>query len=104
MAKKIWKARLNCIMPFGDFNAGESVELDDSSVDARVKACFECLTPEEVKAEAEAKKTDPDTKVMVERLKAAKIPMKRGITKEEIRKLFNDFLAASSTEVAGVVK
>ena len=41
---------------------------------------------------------------MVQRLKAAKIPLKRGISKDEVKKLFQEFLAASSTEVAGEVK
>lgn len=88
---RTWKANMDCDMPFRDFRKGETVELDDSQVTPRVKALFTCLTPEQVEQSKE--KPDPDFKVMVERLKAAKIPLRRGITKAEVRKLFNDFLA-----------
>lgn len=90
---RVWRAKMNCIMPWRDFQRGETVELKDSQVDARVKALFECLTPEEAKP----KKIDPDIKVMVERLRAAKIPMKKNIGEKEIRSLFERFLAQGST-------
>lgn len=100
--KRVWRAKMNCQMPFRDFMKGETIELADSEVTPRVKELFECLTAEQVKASEPD--DDPDYKVMVQRLKAAKIPLKRGITKEEVKKLFQEFLAASSTEVAGEVK
>lgn len=87
-------------MPWRDFAKNETVELDDSEVTPRVKALFDCMTPEQVSAEEEAKKDDPDFKVMVQRLKAANIPLKRGISKEEVKKMFDDFLSAQPTEVA----
>lgn len=74
-------------MPFRDFLKGESVELDDNDVTARVKALFECVDkPVE-------KKSDPDFNVMVARLRAAKIPIPRGANKEKVSELFNAFLA-----------
>lgn len=88
---RTWKANMDCDMPFRDFRKGETVELDDSQVTPRVKALFTCLTPEQVKAENA--KPDADMKVMIERLKAAKIPIRRGATKADIRKLFDEFLA-----------
>lgn len=98
---RTWRAKMNCQMPWRDFQRNETVELRDSQVDARVKALFECLTPEEAKP----KKTDPDIKVMVERLKAAKITIKRGATEDDIRRLFNDFLAGSTAgEISQAVK
>lgn len=105
MAKRTWVAKMDCQMPFRDFRKGECWEFDDSEVTVRVKSLFDCLTEKEVEARKEAEKTDPDFKVMVERLKAAKIPLKRGITKDEVRKLFNEFLANNQTDgVAGSVK
>ena len=87
MAKRTWVAKMNCQMPFRDFLKGESVELDDSEVTARVKALFECVdNPVE-------KKSDPDFNVMVARLRAAKIPIPRGANKEKVSELFNAFLA-----------
>lgn len=97
MAKRIWRAKMNCQMPWRDFLKNETTELDDENVTQRVKDLFECLTPEEVAAEESAKKGDPDVKVMVSRLKAAKIPMKRGITVSEVRGLFDKFLAEGTT-------
>lgn len=95
--KRIWRAKMNCQMPWRDYAKNETVELDDAQVDERVKALFECLTPEEVKAEEDAKKGDPDMKVMVSRLKAAKIPMKKGISKAEVKDLFDRFLGSGAT-------
>lgn len=87
MAKRTWVAKMNCQMPFRDFLKGESVELDDNEVTARVKALFECVDkPVE-------KKSDPDFNVMVARLRAAKIPIPRGANKEKVSELFNAFLA-----------
>lgn len=87
MAKRTWVAKMNCQMPFRDFLKGESVELDDNDVTARVKALFECVDkPVE-------KKSDPDFNVMVARLRAAKIPIPRGANKEKVSELFNAFLA-----------
>lgn len=100
--KRVWRAKMTCQMPFRDFIKGETIELADSDVTPRVKALFECLTPEQ--ARAAEPDDDPDFKVMIQRLKAAKIPLKRGISKDEVKKLFQEFLAASSTDVAGEVK
>jgi hypothetical protein len=106
MGMKVWRAKMRCQMPWRDFDRNETVELDDSQVTARVKELFDCLTPDEVKAEEEAKKEDPDFKVMVARLKAAKIPLKRGISKDEVKELFNQFLVegATASDVAEAVK
>ena len=90
---RTWRAKMNCQMPWRDFQRNETVKLMDSQVDARVKALFECLTPEEAKP----KDTDPDIAVMVSRLKAAKIPLKKNMGSKEIRELFERFLAKGST-------
>ena len=95
--KRIWKAKMNCIMPWRDFTKGETCELDDSEVTPRVKALFECLNQEEKKETAE----DSDLKIMVERLKAAKVPIKKGYSADKIRELFNEFLGKGAT--AGAV-
>lgn len=97
MAKRVWRARMNCQMPWRDFVKNETVELDDNDVTPRVKDLFECLTPEEIKQEEDKKKGDPDVKVMIARLKAAKIPLKRGITTAEVKELFGKFLAEGAT-------
>ena len=93
-------------MPWRDFEKGEMIELDDNDVTVRVKELFECLTPEEAKAAEDAKNGDPDIKVMIERLKAAKIPMKRGVKPEEVKELFKRFLVedANASGVADSVK
>lgn len=91
MAKRTWVAKMNCMMPFKDFAKGESVVLDDSEVTPRVKALFEC------KDAPEKKDDDPDFKVMVARLKAAKIPIPRGANKEKVKELFNQFLVEGAT-------
>ena len=90
---RTWRAKMNCQMPWRDFVKNETVELKDSQVDARVKALFECLTPDEAKQ----KETDPDIEVMVSRLKAAKVPLKKNMGEKEIRELFERFLAKGST-------
>ena len=97
MAKRIWVAKMNCQMPFRDFAKGEEIELDDENVTARVKALFDCRDKEE-KVEADA-----DFKVMVARLKAAKIPIPRGATKEKVKELFDTFLVkgALASSIAG---
>lgn len=92
-AVRVWRAKMNCQMPWRDFQKNETVELKDSQVDARVKALFECLTPEEAKP----KGVDPDIAVMVSRLKAAKVPVKKGMDETEIRELFDKFLGKGST-------
>ena len=89
---RVWRAKMNCQMPWRDFQKNETVELKDSQVDARVKALFECLTPEE----ANPKGADPDIAVMVSRLKAAKVPLKKSMGDKEIRELFKRFLASST--------
>lgn len=94
MAKRTWVAKMNCMMPFKDFAKGESVILDDSEVTPRVKALFEC------KDVPEKKDDDPDFKVMVARLKAAKIPIPRGASKEKVKELFNQFLVEGATAPA----
>ena len=97
MAKRIWVAKMNCQMPFRDFVKGEEIELDDANVTARVKALFDCRDKEE-KAEVDA-----DFKVMLARLKAAKIPIPRGATKEKVKELFDTFLVkgALASNIAG---
>lgn len=97
MAKRIWVAKMNCQMPFRDFMRGEEIELDDENVTERVKALFECRDKEE-KVEADA-----DFKVIVARLKAAKIPIPRGATKEKVKELFDTFLVkgALASSIAG---
>ena len=106
MSKKLWRAKMRCQMPWRDFEKGEMIELEDNDVTVRVKELFECLTPEEAKAADDAKKGDPELKVMIERLKAAKIPMKRGINPDEVRELFKKFLVddANANGVAESVK
>lgn len=95
MAKRVWRAKMNCQMPWKDFAKNETVELDDADVTLRVKDLFECLTPDEV--EAGKRKSDPDLKVMVARLRAAKVPMRRGMSEDEIRELFDRFLVEGAT-------
>ena len=97
MAKRIWVAKMNCQMPFRDFLKGEEIELDDENVTARVKALFDCRDKEE-KVEADA-----DFKVMLARLKAAKIPIPRGATKDKVKELFDTFLVkgALASSIAG---
>lgn len=90
---RTWRAKMNCQMPWRDFTKNETVELKDSQVDDRVKALFECLTPDKVKSA----KRDPDIDVMISRLKAAKIPLKKNMGENEIRSLFEQFLAKGST-------
>ena len=106
MSKKLWRAKMRCQMPWRDFEKGEMIELDDKDVTVRVKALFECLTPDEAKAADDAKRGDPELKVMIERLKAAKIPLKRGINPNEVKELFKKFLVddASANGVAESVK
>lgn len=77
-------------MPFRDFLRGEEVVLDDEQVTARVKALFYCK-----EGEVE-KKEDPDTKVMRDRLKAAKVPIPRGEGADKIKELFDTFLSQGS--------
>lgn len=90
---RTWRAKMNCQMPWRDFVKNETVELKDSQVDARVKALFECLTPEEAKG----KECDPELDVMVSRLKAAKVPLKKNMGGREIRELFDKFLGKGAT-------
>lgn len=106
MSKKLWRAKMRCQMPWRDFEKGETIELEDNDVTVRVKELFECLTPEEAKAADDAKNGDPELKVMIERLKAAKIPLKRGIKPDEVRELFKKFLVddANVNGVADSVK
>lgn len=92
MAKRIWVAKMNCQMPFRDFMKGEEIELDDENVTARVKALFDCRDKEE-----KAKADDADFKVMVARLKAAKIPIPRGANKDKVKELFKQFLVDGAT-------
>jgi hypothetical protein len=94
MAKRTWVAKMNCMMPFKDFAKGESIVLDDSEVTPRVKALFEC------KNIIEEKDDDPDFKVMVARLKAAKIPIPRGANKDKVKELFKQFLVEGATAPA----
>ena len=100
--KRTWRAKMNCQMPTRDFLKNETIELFDSEVTPRHRALFECLTPEQ----AEPKKADPDLSVMVARLKAAKIPMKKNITDKEVRELFDKFLGSGATagQISGDAK
>lgn len=91
--ERVWRAKMNCQMPWRDFVRGETVKLKDSQVDSRVRALFDCLTPDE----AEEKKLNPDVAVMVSRLKAAKVPMKKNMSEEKIRELFDRFLGSGAT-------
>lgn len=104
--KRTWRAKMRCQMPWRDFEKGEMIELLDSQVTVRVKELFECLTTDEVKAVEEANKEEPDLKVMIARLRAAKIPMKRGISKQEVKELFDKFLieGATASDVAESIK
>lgn len=86
--KRTWKAKTACSMPWREFAAGETCELDDGEVTPRVKALFDCLTQEEVAMAAEAAKPDPDFEVMVQRLRQAKVTIPKKATKAEIRSLF----------------
>lgn len=97
MAKRIWIAKMNCQMPFKDFMKGEAIELDDENVTSRVKALFECRDKDD------NVDTDADFKVMVSRLKAAKIPIPRGANKDKVKELFNTFLVngALASSIAG---
>lgn len=90
---RTWRAKMNCQMPWRDFVKNETVELKDSQVDARVRALFECLTPEEAKG----KERDPELDVMISRLKAAKVPLKKNMGEKEIRDLFDRFLGKGAT-------
>lgn len=90
---RTWRAKMNCQMPWRDFVKNETVELKDSQVDARVKALFECLTPEEAKG----KERNPELDVMISRLKSAKVPLKKNMGEKEIRDLFDRFLGNGAT-------
>ena len=90
--KRTWRAKMNCQMPTRDFVKNETVELYDREVTPRHRALFECLD-----ADAEPKKADPDIAVMVSRLKAAKVPMKKNMSEEAIRELFDKFLGSGAT-------
>jgi hypothetical protein len=82
-------------MPWSDFERGEIVELDDEQVTPRVKELFECLNPDGKTTKSES--DDPDINVMVARLKAAKVPLKKNMTNEKIRELFDEFLGRGAT-------
>lgn len=75
-------------MPWRDFAAGETCELDDGEVTDRVKALFDCMTPDEVKAAEEAAKPDPDYEVKLQRLRQAKVTIPKRATKAEVEDLF----------------
>ena len=97
--RRMWKAKMDCQMPWRDFERGEMVELDDEQVTPRVKELFVCLNPDGEKVKGEA--DDADIKVMVARLKAAKVPLKKNMSPEKIRELFDEFLGSGAT--AGAV-
>lgn len=92
---RTWKAKAACMMPWHDFKAGETCELDDEAVTDRVKALFVCMTPDEVQAEKEKEeaKSDPTYNVMLQRLKQANVTIPRGANKAKIRELFDATLA-----------
>ena len=83
-----WRAKCNCMMPWKDFSRGDIIELDDEAVTERVKALFECLTPDEEKKIEEENKVDLDYNVMMARLKQAKITIPKSPTKKVITELF----------------
>ena len=93
VAVRLWRAKQACMLPWRDFERGETVELKDSQVTPLIRQLFECLDGGAPVAE----KPDPDLAVMVARLKAAKIPVKKGTSAEEIRKLFDKFLGSGAT-------
>ena len=97
MAKKIWKAKCACVMPWKDFRSGETCELDDKDVTERVRSLFVCMTEDEVKADEDMKRDaeDPTFKVKVQRLKQANVSIPRGANKKQIEELFNSFLQQS---------
>lgn len=90
---RTWRAKQACMLPWRDFERGETVELKDSQVTPLIRQLFECLDGGAPVAE----KPDPDLAVMVARLKAAKIPVKKGTSADEIRKLFDKFLGSGAT-------
>ena len=92
-AIRTWRAKQACMLPWRDFERGETVELKDSQVTPLIRQLFECLDGGAPVAE----KPDPDLAVMVARLKAAKIPVKKGTSADEIRKLFDKFLGSGAT-------
>lgn len=92
-AVRLWRAKQACMLPWRDFERGETVELKDSQVTPLIRQLFECLDGGAPVAE----KPDPDLAVMVARLKAAKIPVKKGTSADEIRKLFDKFLGSGAT-------
>lgn len=92
-AVRLWRAKQACMLPWRDFERGETVELKDSQVTPLIRQLFECLDGGAPVAE----KPDPDLAVMVARLKAAKIPVKKGTPADEIRKLFDKFLGSGAT-------
>lgn len=93
VAVRLWRAKQACMLPWRDFERGETVELKDSQVTPLIRKLFECLDGGAPVAE----KADPDLAVMVARLKAAKIPVKKGTSADEIRKLFDKFLGSGAT-------
>lgn len=91
---RTWRAKQACMLPWRDFERDETVELKDSQVTPLIRKLFECL---DGGTQVAAEKPDPDLAVMVARLKAAKIPIKKGTPAEEIRKLFDKFLGSGAT-------
>lgn len=91
--KRTWKARMACCMPWRDFAAGETCDLEDGEVTDRVRALFDCMTPEEVRAAEEAARPDPDFEVKVQRLRQAKVTIPKRATKAEVEELFRRSLA-----------
>ena len=97
--RRTWRAKTACQMPWHDFRAGETVELEDEKVTERVKALFECLTPEEAEA-AKPAAPDPDFNVMLQRLKQAKVTIPKGANKAKVRELFEAHLADGTLPAA----
>lgn len=96
--KRVWKAKIACMMPWKDFRQGETCELDDNQVDERVKSLFVCLTVDDVKKEEDrrAEMNDPSFRVKVQRLKQANVTIPKGANKEQIDRLFEENLGNSS--------
>lgn len=89
---RTWKAKMACQMPWRDFRAGETCELEDEQVNERVRALFVCMTPDEVRAAEEAKKPDPTYNVMLSRLRQANVTIPKGANKAQVKELFDKML------------
>lgn len=91
MAKTTWRAKCRCMMPWRDYECGETVELDEGDArldDERFRTLFE-----RVDGPPADEPQDPSYNVMVQRLRQAKITIPKGSTRDQVRELFRKFLA-----------